>query len=64
MLSTLGSVIAGEILCSSQYVEGRTIFQTLFKTSNKYCSKQVQEFRSLVIYTLNINYFLEFSLEI
>ena len=64
MLSTLGSVIAGKILCSSPYGERRTIFQTLFETENKCCSKQVQEFTSQDIYTLNMTYFLEFSLDI
>ena len=37
-------------------------FQKL--AGNEYCSKLEKEFRFQVIYTLNISYFLEFSLDI
>ena len=60
-VSDTGRNIGSEI----DSVVGSALFFKFFpKIDTEYCSKLEKEFRFQVKYTLNISYFLEFSLDI
>ena len=55
----------GNICSELDSVVGSALFLKFFpKAGNEYCSKLEKEFRFQVKCTLNISYFLEFSLDI